>query len=95
MKKYINLLLIVEAIICILVCVLGGGDLNFTSELLAFPFKAMAIGLRELSFLGGIANIFAWVIFILVCSIPIIILIVKIIKNSYNLHMYYIYGKTV
>lgn len=83
MKKYINLLLIVEAIICILVCVLGGRDLNFTSELLAFPFKAMAIGLRELSFLGGIANIFAWVIFTLVCSVPIIILVVRIIKKRF------------
>jgi glucan phosphoethanolaminetransferase (alkaline phosphatase superfamily) len=83
MKKYINLLLIVEAIICILVCVLGGRDLNFTSELLAFPFKAMAIGLRELSFLGGIANIFAWVIFTLVCSVPIIILVARIIKKRF------------
>lgn len=83
MKKYINLLLIVEAIICILVCVLGGGDLNFASKLLEFLFKPLAIGLRKLSFLGSIANIFAWVIFILVCSIPIIILIVKIIKKKF------------
>ena len=83
MKKYINLLLIVEAIICALVCVLGGRDLNFTSELLAFPFKPVAIGLRELSFVGSIANVFAWVIFILVCSLPVLVLVVRIIKKKF------------
>ena len=57
--------------------------MNFASKLLEFLFKPLAIGLRNLSFLGGIANIFAWAIFILVCSIPIIIIIVKIIKKKF------------
>ena len=85
MKKYINLLLILEAIICILMCVFGGGKVTFVNTLLTFPFKPIAVGLRKLSFLGGVGNIFSWLLFLLICSIPLIILIAKLIRKRFVL----------
>lgn len=83
MKKKINYLLIVEAVICILICIFGGKSLDFSLKLLAFPFETIAIGLRNLSFLGGIGNIFAWILFIVICGVPIIILMIKFVKKKF------------
>ena len=85
MKNKKNLLLIVEALICIVLCVFGSDSFSLTRGLLSFPFKQIALGLRELSLLSGVGNIIAWALFTLICAIPVIIAIIKCVKKSFAL----------
>lgn len=82
-KNKKNLLLIVEAFICIGLCIFGGSNFNLTNELLSFPFKQISLTLRRLSMLNGVGNVFSWILFILICSTPIIVGLIKWVRKSF------------
>ena len=80
-KKRITFILMIQGVLG-LVAVFVLKDQTFGyDQIVTWPFKPIADGLRWLSLRGEIENIFAWIIYIGICLIPIIYLIVRWIKK--------------
>ncbi len=72
-------LFFVEAIFCILLTVAPLSFSNIFTSALAFPFEQIGLILRFLSLSGGLGNIVAFLLYLILCLIPIgyFILIIK------------------
>lgn len=78
----LRLILIIEAIICIIFAFsMESLEYSFIS-IMAFPFEQIGAGLRMLSLSGASSNIAAISIYIAFCIIPIIYLIIRRRKNK-------------
>ncbi len=69
--KLFKIALAVEAVLCVLLTVLKTpvGDAFVTA--MAFPFEQIGMGLRALSLSGAVGNVFALILYIAVCLLPI------------------------
>jgi len=84
MKKLISVyILVVEAVLLILLCALGGVS-NITHDVWSFPFKQVAAGLRLLSLSGNVGNIVSWCLYTAFCLIPLVILIVRCMRKTFR-----------
>ncbi len=83
MRKISNLLLVLEAIICIILSVLLRSQGDTVMNIVSFPFKQIGKFVRELSLQGGVFNVLAWTLYIGICVIPIIVMLVLIIKRKF------------
>ena len=64
MKKRLYIgILILEAIICVVLCVLGNVSGEDIADIMAFPFAPIGDGLRVLSLSGSIGNIIAIILY--------------------------------
>ena len=69
-------LLIIEALACMLFCILQTSFLPFYSAAMAFPFEQIGIGLRLLSLSSQLGNAIAIAIYFSVCLLPIAAIII-------------------
>lgn len=84
MKKWVNIFLLVEAAICIFLCVVGGESSSVLGDILSFPFTQLGDAIRELSLSGSAGNIIAWCLYVMICFIPIAVGIVKFAKKRFK-----------
>ena len=68
-KLYIGLLA-GEAAVCLVLAF--AQELSASSALFAFPLAPVAQGLRQLSLSGAAGNLVSWVIYVLVCLLPLL-----------------------
>ena len=66
----------VEAVACVLYCVLQASFAGVFSAALAFPFEQIGLGLRSLSLSGGAGNVAALVIYFAISLAPVFALLV-------------------
>lgn len=72
MKKRLYIgILVLEAIICVVLCVLGNVSGEDIADIMAFPFAPIGDGLRVLSLSGSIGNIIAIILYAGVSLIPL------------------------
>ena len=69
-RSYLCILAISAAITALLALFADGG--NILLALLQFPFAPIAKGLRLLSLSGSAGNILAWVLYLLLCALPLL-----------------------
>ena len=69
-KKFLGIL-ILEAISCLLFYSLQANFPNLFSAVIAFPFEQIGFGLRKLSLSGSMGNVFAIIIYVIVCLLPV------------------------
>ena len=69
-------LLSVEALVCVLFCVLQTSFTFAFSSMAAFPFEQIGMGLRSLSLSSGAGNAIAFVVYIMVSLLPVIALLI-------------------
>lgn len=83
MKKtlYIGLLL-VEAIICVVLCVLGNVSGENIAHIMAFPFAPIGDGLRVLSLSGSVGNVVAILLYGGISLLPLGVLLFQASKKS-------------
>jgi len=83
MKKtlYIGLLM-VEAIICVALCVFGNVSGENIAHMMAFPFAPIGDGLRALSLSGSVGNIVAILLYAGISLLPAGVLLVHVRKKS-------------
>lgn len=84
MGKLLNIFLLAETVVCILLCVIGGASSNLLYAILAFPFKQTGDVLRNLSLSGVLGNIVAVALYCIICLIPAIVLLVKLIRRRFK-----------
>jgi len=68
-KAYIALLSI-EAVACVLFCVLQASFAGIFTTAMSFPFEQIGMGLRLLSLSGGLGNAAAIAIYAVICLLP-------------------------
>ena len=72
MKKInLNILLLMEAVLCLLFVGLRLASPDFFSSVMAFPFEQIGTGLRALSLSGAVGNAFAIFLYVLFSAIPL------------------------
>lgn len=83
MKKtlYIGLLL-VEAILCVVLCVLGNVSGENIAHMMAFPFAPIGDGLRALSLSGSMGNVVAILLYGGISLLPVGVLLFQASKKS-------------
>ena len=64
-----------EALLLLALVLLGATDGLWASGLLGFPFVQIGCGLRVLSLLGGVGNVLALVIYVVISASPLIYLV--------------------
>ena len=80
-KKKIKLLLGIQGVLgLVAIFVLKDQTLGY-DQIVTWPFKPIANGLRWLSLRGEIENILAWIIYIGICLLPIIYLMIRLTKK--------------
>lgn len=70
--KLFKIVLVVEALLCVLLTVLKASVGEVILAAVAFPFEQIGIGLRVLSLSGAVGNAFAVLLYLVVCLLPII-----------------------
>lgn len=85
MKKWLNIFLLAEALLCILICIVGEVSSNVLGDIVSVPFEQLGGVLRILSLSGALGNIVAWCLYIGICTTPIIIGIIKLIKRRFKM----------
>ncbi len=85
-KRTIYIILLIESITCIILSIIGYPMNNGILNMAAFPFEQIGSALRDMSLSGQTGNIIANIIYIVICTIPILYLAYKTIKkkNSYK-----------
>lgn len=81
MKRKLILLLSAEALLCILVCILGHSLGDSLSSLLAFPYRQVSTLLRFISLSGSVGNAAALFLYGLICLVPLIYLAIRAVKH--------------
>lgn len=74
--------LCVEAVLCVVLCILQVSFTGVFSSITAFPFEQIGLGLRNLSLSGGPGNAAAIVIYAAVSLLPAAVLLVLSKKRS-------------
>ncbi len=72
MRQKLFWILGIEAVVCVILCILQHSFSGWFSSLMAFPFEQIGVGLRALSLSGTPGNIAAIVIYLAVCISPLI-----------------------
>ena len=83
-KKFWICLLAAEAAACIAFCLLQSRFSGIFTDLLAFPFQQLGLGLRALSLSGAAGNAAAIVLYLALCLSPAAVLLVM--KRRCPLH---------
>ena len=82
MKKKIYLgILILEAIVCVIFCVLGTISGENVADMMAFPFVPIGTGLRTLSLSGSVGNIVAIILYGGISLLPLGIVLFHVKKK--------------
>jgi len=76
-QKILVGLLSVEALACVLFCILQTSFAGAFSAVMAFPFEQIGMGLRSLSLSSGIGNAAAIVVYFATSLLPIAVLILR------------------
>ncbi len=83
MKKTLYFgLLLAEAIICIVLCVLGNVSGEEISHIMAFPFAPIGNGLRALSLSGSVGNIVAIILYVGISLLPLGVLLLHVRRKN-------------
>lgn len=83
MKKRLYIgILILEAIFCVVLCVLGNVSGENSAAIMAFPFAPIGDGLRALSLSGSIGNIVAIILYAGVSLFPLGVVLTHVKKKS-------------
>lgn len=85
MKKILYFgVLLAEALICVVLCVLGNVTGESIAHIMAFPLAPIGDGLRALSLSGGVGNIVAIILYGGISLLPAVALLIHLRKK--NLH---------
>ncbi len=85
MKKILYFgVLLAEALICVVLCVLGNVTGESIAHMMTFPFAPIGDGLRALSLSGGVGNIVAIILYGGISLLPAVALLIHLRKK--NLH---------
>lgn len=70
-SKLFKIALAVEAVLCVLLTALKTPVGDAFVSAMAFPFEQIGLGLRALSLSGAVGNVFAFLLYIAVCLLPV------------------------
>lgn len=73
-RRYLYIILGFEAILCLLLQVIGEILPKAFTTILAFPFEQIGLGLRALSLSGDLGNILSIALYAFICLIPIFVM---------------------
>lgn len=83
MKKTLYFgLLLAEAVICVVLCVLGNVSGEEIAHIMAFPFAPIGDGLRALSLSGGVGNVVAIILYAGISLFPAGVIFVHVRKKK-------------
>lgn len=74
-RQFFPIVLWIEAVLLLLIVLLGGEATQWQAGLLSFPFAQIGAGLRALSLSGAIGNSIAVVLYLLLSLVPVGILV--------------------
>jgi hypothetical protein len=70
MKSLLKMVLVIEALICLLIGIFGKLLEDVFTSLFSFPFEQLGIGLRYLSMSSTIGNVTAIILYCVICLLP-------------------------
>jgi len=70
-SRFFKIALAAEALLCVLLTVLKTPVGDAFVNAVAFPFEQIGMGLRALSLSGAVGNVFAFLLYIAVCLLPV------------------------
>ena len=81
-SKLFKIALAVEAVLCVLLTALKTPVGDAFVSAMAFPFEQIGLGLRALSLSGAVGNVFAFLLYIAICLLPVgALLLIKRKRN--------------